>query len=38
MPLKKIIAMTMVRNDRFLSKWVEHYGRELGLSNLRIFF
>ncbi|MDE5902771.1 MAG: glycosyltransferase family 2 protein [Muribaculaceae bacterium] len=38
MPLKKIIAMTMVRNDRFLPKWVEYYGRQLGMSHLRIFF
>lgn len=30
--------MTMVRNDRFLAKWVAHYGRELGRENLYVFF
>lgn len=28
----------MVRNDVFLQKWVEYYGRELGKENLYIFF
>ena len=37
--MKKIAAVTMVRNDDFyLSKWVEYYGRELGRENLYIFF
>ncbi|MCQ2182573.1 MAG: glycosyltransferase family 2 protein [Bacteroidales bacterium] len=37
--LKKIAALTMVRNDDFfLRKWVEYYGRELGRENLFIFF
>lgn len=35
---KNIKAMTMVRNDRFLAKWVAHYGRELGRENLYVFF
>lgn len=35
---KKIIAMTMVRNDRFLPKWVEYYSRELGKENIYVFF
>lgn len=30
--------MTMVRNDRFLEKWVSYYGGELGLENLYVFF
>lgn len=38
MPEKIIKALTMVRNDRFLSKWVEYYGRELGYENLYVFF
>lgn len=37
--MKKIAALTMVRNDEFyLKKWVEYYGRELGKGNLYIFF
>ena len=37
--MKKIAAITMVRNDDFyLRKWVEYYGRELGRGNLYIFF
>lgn len=37
--MKKICALTMVRNDDFfLKKWVEYYGRELGKENLYIFF
>lgn len=37
--MKKIAAVTMVRNDDFyLRKWVEYYGRELGRKHLHIFF
>lgn len=38
--MKKIAAITMVRNDDFyLKKWVEYYGRELGgKNNLYIYF
>ena len=37
--MKKIAAVTMVRNDDFyLRKWVEYYGRELERENLYIFF
>ena len=37
--LKKIAAITMVRNDDFfLRKWVEYYGGELGRENLYIYF
>lgn len=37
--MKKIAALTMVRNDDFfLKKWVEYYGRELGKENLYIYF
>lgn len=37
--MKRIAAITMVRNDEFyLRKWVEYYGRELGKENLYIFF
>ena len=38
--MKKIAAITMVRNDDFfLQKWVEYYGRELGgKEHLYIFF
>lgn len=37
--MKKIAAVTMVRNDDFyLRKWVEYYGRELGKENLYIFY
>lgn len=36
--MKKICALTMVRNDEFyLKKWVEYYGSELGVQNLYIF-
>lgn len=36
--MKKICAITMVRNDEFyLRKWVEYYGVQLGRENLRIF-
>ena len=34
---KHIAAITMARNDEFfLSRWVEYYGRELGIENLYI--
>lgn len=34
---KKIAAITMARNDEFfLTRWVEYYGRELGVKNLYI--
>jgi len=37
--MKKIAALTMVRNDDFyLRKWVEYYGGQLGKENLYIFF
>ena len=36
--MKRIKALTMVRNDVFLKRWVEYYGRELGRENLYIFF
>ena len=37
--MKKIAALTMVRNDEFfLRKWVEYYGRELGKENLYIYY
>ncbi len=37
--MKRIAALTMVRNDDFyLKKWVEYYGKELGKENLYIFF
>lgn len=37
--MKRIAAVTMVRNDDFyLKKWVEYYGNELGKENLFIFF
>lgn len=37
--MKRICAITMVRNDEFyLRKWVEYYGRQLGRENLRIYF
>lgn len=35
---KNIKAITMVRNDRFLQKWVEYYGSQLGKENLYVFF
>lgn len=37
--MKRIAAITMVRNDEFyLRKWVEYYGKEVGKENLYIFF
>lgn len=37
--MKRICALTMVRNDEFyLRKWVEYYGRELGRENLYVYF
>ena len=37
--MKKIAALTMVRNDDFfLRKWVEYYGRELGREDLYIYY
>ena len=37
--IKKIAAITMVRNDDFyLRKWVEYYGAQLGKENLYIYF
>lgn len=37
--MKKICALTMVRNDEFfLRKWVDYYGLQFGRENLRIFF
>lgn len=37
--MKKIAALTMVRNDEFfLRKWVEYYGRHLGSTNLYVYF
>ena len=37
--MKRICAVTMVRNDEFyLRKWVEYYGAQLGRENLRIYF
>lgn len=37
--MKRIAALTMVRNDSFfLRKWVEYYGRELGRENLYVYF
>ena len=37
--MKKIAALTMVRNDEFyLRKWVEYYGAQLGREHLYIFF
>lgn len=38
MPNKNIKAITMVRNDRFLQKWVEYYGSRLGKGNLYVYF
>lgn len=36
--MKKICAVTMVRNDEFfLRRWVKYYGEELGKENLYIF-
>lgn len=37
--MKKIAALTMVRNDDFyLRKWVEYYGAQLGPENLYIYY
>ena len=37
--MKRIAALTMVRNDEFyLRKWVEYYGTQLGKEHLYIFF
>lgn len=37
--MKKIAAITMVRNDDFyLEKWVEYYGAQLGRESLFIFY
>ena len=37
--MKKIAALTMVRNDEFyLRKWVEYYGAQLGKEHLYVFF
>ena len=37
--MKKIAALTMVRNDDFyLRKWVDYYGAQLGRENLYIYF
>lgn len=38
MKAKDIKAITMVRNDRFLRKWVEYYGAQLGRENLYVYF
>ena len=36
--MKKICAVTMVRNDEFfLRRWVRYYGEELGMENLYVF-
>lgn len=35
---KNIKAITMVRNDRFLEKWVAYYGAQLGKENLYVYF
>ncbi len=37
-PDTDIKAITMVRNDRFLEKWVAYYGSRLGKENLYVFF
>ena len=37
--MKKIAALTMVRNDAFyLRKWVAYYGAQLGREHLYVFF
>lgn len=36
--MKNIKAMTMVRNDRFLPKWVKYYSEQLGAENVYVFF
>lgn len=39
MRIKRIGAITMVRNDEFfLRKWVDHYGEAFGRENLHILF
>ncbi|MBD5237044.1 MAG: glycosyltransferase family 2 protein [Bacteroidales bacterium] len=38
MKLKDIRVLTMVRNDRFLKKWVEYYGTQLEKSHLYVYF
>lgn len=36
--MKRICAMTMVRNDEFfLRRWVDYYGRQLGREHLYVF-
>ncbi len=36
--LKKIAAITMARNDEFfLSRWIEYYGKNIGVENLYIY-
>ena len=36
--MKKICALTMVRNDEFyLRKWVAYYGGQLGMENLYVY-
>lgn len=37
--MKKIAAITMVRNDAFfVRKWIAYYGAQLGRENLYVFF
>lgn len=36
--IKNIKAITFVRNDRFLEKWVDYYGSQLGKDNLYVYF
>jgi hypothetical protein len=36
--IMNIKAITMVRNDRFLEKWVDYYGSQLGKENLYVYF
>ena len=37
--MKRIAALTMVRNDEFyLRKWIEYYGAQLGRENLYVYF
>lgn len=37
--MKRIAAITMVRNDEFfLRKWVDYYGTQFGRENLYVFF
>ena len=36
--MKRICAMTMVRNDEFfLRRWVDYYGRQLGWEHLYVY-